>query len=178
VASGVGSRELRSDDLAGLELPCGAQELDAAERSPFFAGREQKHAAGTDQARRSFHGLGEMLGRKLTLRELADREARSRELGGERLRTADHRPDLQRSILVGDPNRDRVRTRHLDGRLAERLERTVEPVLTGRAPSRRGKRLEPLLRDPIHSCTQKYLASLTGDRSRPAKPGSAAASRR
>jgi hypothetical protein len=35
-----------------------------------------------------------------------------------------------------------------------------------------------LLGNPIHSCIQKYLASLTGDRSRPAKPGSAAASRR
>ncbi len=155
----VGSCELRAGDLAGLELPCGAHQLDAAERSPSFAGREQKHAAGTDQAGCSSHGLGETIRRKLTVREVADREAGSRELGGQRLRTADHRPDAQHSILVGDPDRDRVRTRHLDGRLAKRLERIVEPVLAGRAPPRRGERLEPLLGDPIHFCIQKYSSS-------------------
>ncbi len=84
-------------------------------------------------------------------RELGDRKARAGKLGSERLGSAGHGPNPEHPCLVGDPDRNCVRSGELCDGLPDGLERAVELALAGCAATRRGKRFEPLLGDPIHS---------------------------
>ncbi len=146
----VGRCESSGRDLRRLEPTRPAVRLEAAERTIPPAGREQQHTPRVNQSPCSADRFGKTLGRGLVPGYLGERETRAGELGGERLGAADHSAHAEHPVLVGDPDRDRVRSDHLGNGPPEAVERLLEPTLVSRAPPRSGERLEPLLGDAVH----------------------------
>jgi hypothetical protein len=146
----VGRCEPGSRDLHRLELTRAAVRLEAAERAIPVAGGEQQEAARANQAPRPANRIGKTLESTLVAGDLGHGETRAGELGGKGLGAAEDSAHAERPVLVGDPDRDRVRSDQLGNRPPEALECLLEPTLVGRAPPRCGERLEPLLGDAVH----------------------------